>query len=288
MLLLLDNGSRRPAATRNLRRLAHHLGERLGTEVHPVSAQHSSRIPPEALDGIPAQTLEPFLREQAAAGEHRFGILPLFFGPSRAISAFVPEVAGRVAAEVGPLEVRVADALCPLPAGEPLLVEILADQVGKALPERSSGAVDVLLVDHGSPLPTVTAVRHWLAQGLAAALARNAGAEIRVGEAVMERREGAEYAFNGRLLAEALAALGAEASPQQPRRVLLAMQFISPGRHAGPGGDIAEIVADAEAAHPGLEVRITSLIGEHPSFVDLLARRAADLDTRAPIELQEG
>jgi sirohydrochlorin ferrochelatase len=66
------------------------------------------------------------------------------------------------------------------------------------------------------------------------------------------------------------------------------MQLISPGRHAGPGGDIAEIVADAEAAHPGLNVRITSLIGEHPSFVDLLARRAADLDTRAPIELQEG
>jgi sirohydrochlorin ferrochelatase len=286
MLFLLDNGSRRPAATRNLRRLAHHLGEQLGTEVQPVSAKHSSDIPPEALDGMPAQTLEPFLRAQVAAGEHRFGIVPLFFGPSRAISAFVPEVAGRVAAEVGPLEVRVADALCPLPAGEPLLVEILADQVRKALPAPSGQAVDVLLVDHGSPLPAVTAVRHWLAEGLAAALAATPGAQMRVGEAVMERREGAEYAFNGRLLAEALAELGAAASAEQPRQVVLAMQFISPGRHAGPGGDIAEIVAEAEAAHPGLEVHITDLIGEHPRFVDLLARRVAGLETRAPIELQ--
>ena len=285
MLLLLDNGSRRPAATRNLRRLAHHLGEQLGTEVQPVSALHSSRIPPEELDGMPAQTLEPFLRAQVAAGEGSFGIVPLFFGPSRAISAFLPEVAGRVAAEVGPLAVRVADALCPLPAGEPLLVEILADQVRKVLPAHGSPRVDVLLVDHGSPLPAVTAVRHWLAEGLAAALADMPGARIEVGEAVMERREGAEYAFNGRLLAEALAELGAAASPQQPRQVVLAMQFISPGRHAGPGGDIAEIVAEAEAAHPGLEVRISELIGEHPSFVDLLAARAADLDARTPLDL---
>ncbi len=284
MLLLLDNGSRRPDATRNLRRLAHHLGEVLGTEVQPVSAQHASRIPPEALDGVPAQTLEPFLREQVAAGEHRFDIVPLFFGPSRAISAFVPEVAGRVAAEVGPLQVRVADALCPLPAGEPLLVEILADQVRRALPERSSDAVDVLLVDHGSPLPAVTAVRHWLAEGLAAALADTAAAEMRVGEAVMERREGAEYAFNGRLLAEALTALGAAASIERPRRVVLAMQFISPGRHAGAGGDIAEIVAAAQTDHPGLDVRITGLIGEHPRFVELLAARAAKLDTCTPIK----
>lgn len=285
MLLLLDNGSRRPAATRNLRRLAHHLGQQLGIEVQPVSALHSSRIPPEELDGVPAQTLEPFLRAQVGAGEGSFGIVPLFFGPSRAISTFVPEIAGRVAAEVGPLEVRVADALCPLPAGEPLLVEILADQVRKVLPARNSRAVDVLLVDHGSPLPAVTAVRHWLAEGLAAALADTPGPQMRVGEAVMERREGAEYAFNGHLLAEALAELGAAASAERPRHVVLAMQFISPGRHAGPGGDIAEIVAEAEAAYPGLQVHISELIGEHLQFVDLLRTRAANLAARTPLDV---
>jgi len=140
-------------------------------------------------------------------------------------------------------------------------------------------------VDHGSPLPAVTAVRHWLAEGLAAELSNGAGADLRVGEAVMERREGAEYAFNGRLLAEALADIGASATGQQPRHVVLAMQFISPGRHAGADGDIAEIVAAAEAAHPGLSVRISGLMGEHPRFVDVLAARAAGLGTRQPMEL---
>lgn len=274
MLLLLDNGSRRAAATLNLRRLAGHLAERLGTAVHPVSALHSSKIPPDQLDGERAWTLEEFLTAQAAAGQRSFGILPLFFGPSRAISELIPQAAGRVAAQHGPIEVRVADVLCPLPEGEPRLVSILADHVAAARAEVSADA-DVLLVDHGSPVPEVTAVRHWLAARLGERLGTAA-----VGEAVMERREGADYDFNGRLLAEVLADRGDE-----QRRLVLAMQFISPGRHAGAGGDIAEIVAEAETRQPGLQVQITRLIGEHPRFVDILAARAAALPARAPILL---
>jgi len=291
MLVLLDNGSRRPAATLNLRRLARHLSERLGTEVHAVSAQHSSQIPADRLDGVPAWTLEPFLRARVAGGTRGFGILPLFFGPSRAIGAFVPEVAGRVAAELGGFEVRVADVLCPLPGGEPRLAEIVADNVRAALADPAPEAAEVILVDHGSPLPAVTAVRHWLAgalgEQLGAAPAGQTAVAGRVAEAVMERREGAEYDFNGRLLSEVLQDQGAAARGAR-RTVVLAMQFISPGRHAGPGGDIADIVAAARAAHPGLDVRVTPLIGEHPLFVDILADRAAALDARAPIPLPAG
>jgi sirohydrochlorin ferrochelatase len=276
MLLLLDNGSRRAAATLNLRRLARHLGERLGTEVHPVSALHSSKIPAERLGGEPAWTLEPFLEAQVAAGVRDFGIVPLFFGPSRAISELVPEVAGRVAAAHGDFTVRVAEPLCPLPAGEPRLADILADNVRAAA--QDTGPTRVLLVDHGSPVPAVTAVRHWLAD----ALAERLGAGWTVGEAVMERREGAEYDFNGPLLSEALETPGGVAGDGE-HPVVLAMQFISPGRHAGAGGDIAEIVAAAEAGQPGLAVRITRLIGEHPGFVDILADRAGGLSRRPPI-----
>jgi len=285
MLVLLDNGSRRPAATLNLRRLAQHLGERLGTEVHAVSAQHSSKIPVDKLDGVPAQTLEPFLHAQVAAGARSFGILPLFFGPSRAVGFFVPEVGGRVAAELGAFDLRVADVLCPLPAGEPRLVQILAENVLAALREPSSDEPPiVLLVDHGSPLPTVTEVRHWLATRLGQALAAGPTGEISVAEAVMERREGAAYDFNGRLLSEVLNDIAA-ASGGSARTVVLAMQFISPGRHAGAGGDIAEIVAAAETSHPSLDVRITPLIGDHPLFLDILAERAATLAERPPIPL---
>lgn len=276
MLLLLDNGSRRPAATLNLRRLARHLGERLGTEVQPVSALHSSKIPAERLDGVPAWTLEPFLAAQVAAGVREFGIVPLFFGASRAISELVPEVAGRIAAAHGDFTIRVAEPLCPLPAGEPRLADILADNVRAAAADAAP--TDVLLVDHGSPVPAVTAVRHWLA----AALAERLAPACAVSEAVMERREGAEYDFNGRLLAEVLPTIGGEGG-DAAHAVVLAMQFISPGRHAGAGGDIAEIVAAAEAAHPGLAVRITRLIGEHPGFVDILADRAAGLARRPPV-----
>ncbi len=178
-----------------------------------------------------------------------------------------------------------AEALCPLPAGEPLLAQILADHVCAALGSRQPSSVDVLLVDHGSPLPAVTAVRHWLAEALAALLEQRVGTKIGVAEAVMERREGPDYAFNGRLLAEVLDEVGGSASPQSPRDVILAMQFISPGRHAGAAGDIAEIVTAAEAKYPGLNVQITQLMGEHPRFIDVLATRAAGLGAQAPIEL---
>jgi sirohydrochlorin ferrochelatase len=278
MLVLLDNGSRRAAATLNLRALSRHLGERLGTRVHPVSALHSSKIPPERLGGVPAWTLEAFLRQQVAAGQGSFGIVPLFFGPSRAIGDFVPEVAGRVAAEHGGFEVRVAAPLCPLPGGEPRLADILADNVRDVVPDDATA--DIVVVDHGSPVPAVTAARHWLAQ----ALAERLGNACAVSEAVMERREGAEYDFNGRLLAEVLDDLGRTAAGAE-RTVALAMQFISPGRHAGAGGDIAEIVADAAARHPRLAVRVTRLIGEHPRFVDILAARAKALALSPPIDL---
>ncbi len=284
MLLLLDNGSRRPAATLNLRRLARQLGERLGETVYPVSALHSSRIPADQLDDEPAQTLEPFLRDRVTAGERTFGVVPLFFGPSCAIGQFIPEVAARIAPDLGGFEVRVADPLCPLPDGEPRLAEILADNVrgASAASPMGDGGVDVLLVDHGSPVPAVTAVRHWLAD----ALGQRLGNGYRVAEAVMERREGSEYDFNGRLLAEALGGMdasGDRTTASHPSRVVLAMQFISPGRHAGEGGDIAEIVAEAQAKTPGLHVSTSGLIGEHPRFVDILADRAAALGHLEPL-----
>jgi sirohydrochlorin ferrochelatase len=152
--------------------------------------------------------------------------------------------------------VQQAEVLCPLPGGEPLLADILADNVAGCGP-----ADRVIVVDHGSPIPQVTAVRSWLAAALRARLPD----DVTVEEAVMERREGAAYDFNGDLLAERLGGLTG--------RVALAMVFVSPGRHAGPGGDIAEICATAEQANSGLTVTPSRLIGEHPGLVDLLAVR---------------
>jgi hypothetical protein len=51
------------------------------------------------------------------------------------------------------------------------------------------------------------------------------------------------------------------------------MQFISPGRHAGPGGDIADIARKVMGQYPGFRVVASPLIGEHPLFEEILSDR---------------
>ena len=216
--LLLDNGSSRPESTLNLRRLAAVLGERVGQTVHPVSLLHANRVPADALGGRKAHTFEPFLRRQVQAGVRDFLVLPLFFGPSAALTGFIPETVETLQAEHGPFDLRLAEVLRPLPEGEPRLVRILLDNLAQAWGGAAPAGHRVVLVDHGSPLPAVTAVRRWLARRMAEALP---GTELL--EAVMERRPGPESDFNGPLLAEVLGRLGAE-DPATP--VALSMLFL--------------------------------------------------------------
>jgi sirohydrochlorin ferrochelatase len=267
-ILLIDNGSSRPGSTLRLRRLASALGERLGRQVHPVSLQHSDKVPAAALDGVAARLLGPFLRGAIGEGERDFLAVPLFFGPSRALSHFVPEIAAGLAAELGPFRLHVAPELCPLPEGEPRLTEILADQVGATARVQQLPLRRVVLVDHGSPLPEVNAVRRWLAQGLRGLL----GGDLELREAVMERRAGPDYDFNGPLLADVLEDM---ARTDAVTPVILSMLFLAPGRHASPGGDIAEICAAARRAHPGFRVHPSPLVGEHPGLISILADRVA-------------
>jgi len=84
----------------------------------------------------------------------------------------------------------------------------------------------------------------------------------------METPEAGEHPFNRPLLAEALEALGAGGH----REVIIAPLFLSPGRHAGPDGDLAEILREAEARRPGLRGHFTALIGSHPLAVATLGR----------------
>jgi len=211
-------------------------------------------------------TLEPFLSERAKSGEREFLIVPLFFGESRALTDFIPDCGRRVSAARGALRITRADVLCPLPRGEPGLVDILLENIESTEAGRTASRT-VVLVDHGSPLPSVTAVRSRLADGLAERI----GHRCRVMEAVMERRRGSEYDFNGPLLEDVLEGLAREPVSGP---ITVAMQFILPGRHAGPDGDVAQICGRVTARHPGFQVRQSSLIADHPGLVDILASRA--------------
>jgi hypothetical protein len=147
------------------------------------------------------------------------------------------------------------------------VAEILADRVRAAAASAGWRRPKVVLVDHGSPARAVTAVRDQLGGQLRALLADEVAA---VGVAAMERRSGAEYDFNEPLLARAL-----RAEPFNRGEVVVALQFLAPGRHAGPDGDVAEICRAAEGECPGLKTRLTE-----PLAVEADARLVAVLADR--------
>lgn len=257
-VFLMDNGSLAPAATRELRQLAAALAVRAGMTVEPVSLLHANAIPAEALDGQPAEVFEPAVARRAAAGIREFLVIPLFFGPSRALTGYLPECVTRLRRQQPGLRVRLAP---PVYApGDRRLARILADHVRGTAPD----ARRVVLVDHGSPVRAVTAVR----DALAAELQEELGGAIMVAAACMERRPEPDYDFNEPLFANLL-----DQSDWSTGEVSVAMQFFLPGRHAGPGGDVEKICRAAEQRHPGLRARLTPLVGEHPLLVEILYAR---------------
>jgi sirohydrochlorin ferrochelatase len=265
-VMLVDNGSTKPAATLSLRAIADRLERLAGRPILPVSLQHSDRIPAAALGGRPAALLAPALRGLLESGQREFVTIPLFFGRSRALTSFIPQQVAELAAEFGPFSLRQADALMPLPDGDRRLARILADHVAVCSRSLGRDPARVIVVDHGSPLPEVTAVRARVTMDLRELLPP----AVAIGQAVMERRQGAEYDFNGQLLGDLLDSVAAR---QPDAAAVLAMMFISPGRHAGAGGDIEQICAEAMARHPGLRVIASPLIGEHPLLVEILRDR---------------
>lgn len=264
-ILLVDNGSLEPAATLALRELARRQAAATGREILPVSLLHSNKVPVDQLGGLVAETVEPFLRAQAAEGETNFVVLPLFFGPSRAISEYLPGVVEKLRAEFPTISVRIAPTL--FAADDDRLVKMLAGRVRERLIREfvRDEPVRVALVDHGSPVAAVTAVRDALADQLARELGDTVAA---VAGCSMERRPGPEYDFNEPLLERLLARTEWRTGP-----VVVAQLFLAPGRHAGPVGDIAAICAQAEAASPGLRTARTEVLGTHPAMIGLLADR---------------
>ena len=124
----------------------------------------------------------------------------------------------------------------------------------------------ITLVDHGTPRIAVNLVRNFVANQLSQLLEADDNIGVVVASS-MERRDGDEYAFNEPLLENLLG------TPGFDRDVVLSMLFISPGRHAGPDGDIAEICEEAEKEEPSLKTYMSDLFATHPGSIDVLAKR---------------
>jgi hypothetical protein len=151
--------------------------------------------------------------------------------------------------------------------GDLRMAEILAERVREVMVRGGigEGKTRVALVDHGSPVPAVTAVRDRLARQLASKLGR---ALEQVTPCSMERRPGREYDFNEPLLETLLGQEG-----WREATVIVAQLFLVPGRHAGENGDVATICRRAEQNLPKLRTRRTATLSGHPGLIEILADR---------------
>jgi len=265
VILLTDNGSTRANATLKLRELADKLGSLTGFIIHPVSLQHANRISEEALNNIPAQVFPEFIEQQLIKGNKDFILLPIFFGESKALTKFIPDTLNALKNKYGEFQLKIADVIYPLPKGENLLCEIIHDHITGTAEKENLGLNNVVLVDHGSPIPQVTNVRKHIAQSVQESFSDDFNLE----QAVMERREGTEYDFNGDLLEHWLK----KKAQSGETSVIVILLFFLAGRHAGEGGDIVEICESVMKEYPELKITISPLISEHPKFLSILQSR---------------
>ncbi|GAB5560098.1 MAG: hypothetical protein SynsKO_17450 [Synoicihabitans sp.] len=261
---LVDNGSLRPASTLALRRVAAALSKQLGREIVPASLLHSNRVSTTDLEGNPAKILETELRSFAESSGERALVLPLFFGPSGALVDYIPERVESLVKEFPQLRVSVAGSLeSPSDDSAELIADALCDEINRVYSEHTLETPTVIVTDHGTPLPSVSAVRNRVGE----ALSRRSNLPVRV--ASMERREGSAFDFNEPLLETALKEIFNAGCGD----VVVALQFLFSGRHAGPDGDVAEICQRVSSNHDDVRTWMTNPIGESPQILKLLERR---------------
>jgi hypothetical protein len=256
IVALIDNGSLEPAAHRNLRAVAAALSEATGVAVEAVSWKHSDRVFPAALDGAPAWTLVAWLRNHFAVGEREFLFVPFFISAQGAIGSALRGDLEKLRATLGHFEFSFTAGLAERGA----LPAIVAARICETIRDKNLSRPAVIIVDHGGPSPASAALRDTIATSVRALI----GSEIGALEAAS--MEGAEHAHNRPLFADALATPGFDRGD-----VVVAPLFLSPGRHAGANGDLAQIARAAEDRAMPLRVHFTELAGTHPSAIETLA-----------------
>ncbi len=235
----------------------------------PVSARYADRIDENLLDGRPARVWESFLRDELGRGCRSFLLLPLFFGPSESLTNYIPRVADKLRAEYGDFKLHIAKPLVdPSEPEDNGLARLLVAQLDEKMNGVGwEGPARVLLVDHGSPFPEVTACRDRVADQMTKLLA---GRVADVLPCSMERREGQFYDFNEPLLTNILNRL----KPDREGEVLfLSYMFFFPGRHAGPGGDVDRICRGSPWTSRGGRLVYCPLVGESEGLVEMLEER---------------
>jgi hypothetical protein len=273
IVALIDNGSLEPAAAQNLRTVAAAVGARLGLKVHAVSWKHSDRIAAAALDGSRAWTLLPFVRSMLALGQRDFVFLPFFISAQGAIGSALRRDLETLQREVeGSFSFVFAESLTDRRA----LAPIVTARIRETIVRRQLQTPAVIVVDHGGPSAVSAAIR----DDVAAEVRTTLGPEI--GRLAAASMEGAEHAHNRPLLVDLL-----PTADFNHGDVVIAPLFLSPGRHAGPHGDLARFARAAEDRVAGAPLRchVTDLVGTHPHAVEALAASLRAALTALPTKI---
>jgi len=262
---LIDNGSLRAGSILQMRKIAHNLTARTGHSVRPFGLMHSHKVASSELRGVPGQSMQEFLGSDRAEEVDEIRALPFFLGPSLAITDWLPENLGMWKNKMDSREFRILPPLYQ--SGDDRLAQAMYELCQQAIKNAGLQSPYVAMVDHGTPLPEVNQVREEVGGKVEEFLR---GTVTGLCTCAMERRPGTEYDFNDPLLEDLLKGWFADGV----REVVLSQFFLLPGRHAGPGGDLAQICQPL--IDQGMKVIRAENLGMHPLIIEILQDRIAD------------
>ena len=262
---LIDNGSLRAGSVLQMREIAQNLSARTGHSVRPFGLMHSHKVAPSELGGLPGQSMQEFLASERAEEVDAIRALPFFLGPSLAITDWLPENLGLWKEKTDSRKFRILPPLYQ--SADDRLAQAMSELCQQAMKNAGFHNPYVAMVDHGTPLPEVNQVREEVGGKVEEFLGGSVGG---FSTCAMERRPGPEYDFNDPLLEDLLA----EWFANGVREVVLSQFFLLPGRHAGPGGDLAQICQPL--IDQGMKIIRAENLGKHPLIIDILRDRIAD------------
>jgi hypothetical protein len=131
-----------------------------------------------------------------------------------------------------------------------------------------SRSTNLVLVDHGSPIEQLSILRNTVTIQLQELLGDSVSTSTACS---MERRAGEAYAFNDPLL-ETIS-FDTVSKDTSLESLVVAMFFLLPGRHAGEGGDVDEILQDLVENAKIENFFKTDLIATHPLIYSILEDR---------------
>ena len=268
-VIVVNTGSLRPAPYLDLRyiaaQLASHWKMNATVCILTASARHSDTIDDSTLFHQKAKTFAQILADLQLNSPSitTVSVLPLFFGPSKTLTEFLPTQAYEVAPALD-----VTFALPLITPNDNRIAQILHEGiVGLAKEQLLPDEVyQVLVVDHGTPTPSVHETRTIIGEQLSSLLNEN------VQTASMENPKSEIEGLNKPLLENAL-----EDFAKRDCVVIVALLFFAQGRHAGAGGDIESIIQNVQEKHPTLRVLVTPTLQHHRLLSEILIDRYTTL-----------